>query len=129
MRPVRALLPLLFCLSALWLAAVPAVGGESQQVFAHLFTVPTVLPGGADAAEQTAALRTWLAETFGGFTRLGAGEGGWKNEEGHLETEANTTYLVTAPRDVSKEIAARLTRDFGVRIPYVLVFPAAVSAK
>lgn len=126
MRLFRALL-LPLCLLALCLAAGPAAGGESQQVFAHLFMVPTVLPGGEDAAGQTAVLRTWLAETFGGFTRLGTGEGGWKNEEGRLETEANATYLVTAPRDVSKELAARLRQDFGVRAPYVLVFPAALS--
>ena len=126
MRCVRALL-LPFCLVAACLTAVPATAAPSQQVFVHLFTVPTVLPGGEDAAGQTATLRAWLAETFGGFTRLGTGEGGWKNEQGRLETEANTTYLVTAPRDVAKEIEERLRRDFGVRVPYVLVFPAAVS--
>ena len=129
MRPVRALLLSLPCLLAMWLAAVP-VAAESQQVFAHLFTVPAALPDGGDSAAQVSALHAWLAETFGGYTRLApGGEGGWKNETGVVETEVNTAYLVTAPRDVSKDIAARLARDFGMRVPYVLTFPAALYAK
>ena len=125
MRPIRV-----FCLLlALCLSASAAAVAETQQVFAHLFTVPTSLPEGGDVAAQTTALQAWLAETFGGYTRFGPGEGGWKNESAAIETEANVTYIVTAPRDVSKDIAARLARDFAVRVPYVLVFPAALCVK
>lgn len=106
---------------------LPLAAAASQQpVVAHLFLVPAKLADGRDAAPQTAALEAWLAETCGGYTRLGPGRGGWKNETGHLETEANAAYLVTAPRDVAAAIARRLTRDFGVRVPYVLTFPAGV---
>ena len=97
---------------------------DTEQVFAHLFVVPAALADGASALAAAAALETWLAETYGGYTRLGAGVGGWKNEVGQIETEANAIYLTTAPRDVSKDIAARLAGDFGVRVPYVLVLPA-----
>ena len=122
MRPaLRFALP--SCLLVLFLAAVPAWAG-STPVVAHLFLVPTALPNGRDAAPVLAGLETWLTGTCGGFTRLGTGHGGWRNEQGQAETEANAAYLVTAPRDLSRDIAARLTRDFGVRVPYVLVFPA-----
>lgn len=111
------------------LSTVATAGTESQQVFAHLFTVPAALPGGEDTADRLPSLEAWLAETFGGYTRFGPGQGGWKNETGQVEIERNTTYLVTAPRDFSKEIAARLAGDFGVRVPYVLVLPAGLFAK
>lgn len=105
-----------------WTAA-PALA-DTQQAFAHLFVVPADIPGDGNAAERLIAFESWLAESFGGYTRLGPGGGGWKNETGTVETEGNTVYLTTAPRDFSKEIAARLVRDFGMRVPYVLVFPA-----
>jgi hypothetical protein len=110
-------------LVALCARPVPAVA-DTEQVFAHLFIVPAALADGSDAGPATAGLEAWLAETYGGYTRLGAGAGGWKNEVGQVETEANAAYLTTAPRDVSKDIAARLAQDFGVRVPYVLVFSA-----
>jgi hypothetical protein len=127
-HPLRRLV--LCLLLAAFCAAAPApVRAQTQQVFAHLFAVPTVMPDGGSPAERTAALESWLAESFGGYTRLGAGVGGWKNETGQVETENNAVYLVTASRDYTKEIAARLGQDFGVRVPYVLVFPAGLFAK
>jgi hypothetical protein len=102
---------------------------ETRQVFAHLFVVPTELPDGGNILERTATLEAWLAESFGGYTRLGPGGGGWKNEKGQVETEANAIYLTTAGRDFSKEIAARLEQDFSVRVPYVLVLPAGFFVK
>ena len=113
----------LACLSL----ATPA-RAEVVEVFAHLFVVPAALADGADAAPVLPAFEAWLAQTFGGYTRMGSGAGGWKNETGQIETEANTVYLTTANRDSSKEIAARLVQDFGVRVPYVLVLPAGAFA-
>ena len=95
-----------------------------MQVFAHVFIVPAALADGSDAAARLPDFEAWLAETFGGYTRLGTGGGGWKNETGQVETEVNTTYLTTAGRDCSKDIAARLVQEFGMRVPYVLVVPA-----
>jgi hypothetical protein len=118
----------LACLCGLLAAAAPA-GPPAQPVTAHLFLVPVTLPDGRDAAERLAGLEAWLAEAFGGYTRLGTGHGGWQNEAGRVETEANAAYLVTAPRDVSRDIGDRLTRDFGVRVPYVLAFPAAMFVR
>lgn len=117
------------CLAFLLVAAASLAGAETRQVFAHLFTVPTDGSGGTDAAAKMPAFEAWLAETYGGYTRLGSGGGGWKNESGQVEVEGNTAYLTTADRDVSKEIAARLVRDFGERVPYVLVFPAGMFVK
>lgn len=115
----------LACCLALALCCLAATArAESRQVFAHLFTVPTDHVDGGDAALKLPALETWLVQSFGGYTRLGAGDGGWKNEQGQTETQANAVFLVTANRDVSKELAARLSHDFGERLPYVLVFPA-----
>lgn len=112
----------------LFLLLTAALSGPARadtvQVFAHLLAAPVVLPDGSDAAPRLATFETWLAETYGGYTRLGSGTGGWKNESGQIETEANATYLITANRDASKDIAARLVQDFGMRVPYVLVVPA-----
>ena len=101
---------------------------DTEQVFAHLFIVPAALADGSEAAPQVPAFEAWLAETYGGYTRLGAGAGGWKNETGQIETEDNTIYLTTAGRDCSKDIAARLVQVFGMRVPYVLVLPAGAFA-
>ncbi len=114
---------------ALVLAWAGPTRADSVQVFAHLFVVPAMLPDGTPADSQVLRLESWLTDAFGGFTRLGQGLGGWKNERGQVETEPNTAYLVTAPRDFSKEIAGRLDRDFGVRVPYVLALPAGLFAK
>lgn len=124
----RALLPLLCLLALLWCPSASA-GAETRQVFAHLFTIPTDGLGGDDASARMPAFEAWLTDSFGGYTRLGPGGGGWKNETGQVETEGNTVYLATADRDVSKEIAARLVSDFGERVPYVLVFPAGLFVK
>ena len=121
MRHVRSLL-LLGLLVLLSATAVQAA--QSRMVFVHFFLVPTTLADGTGAAEKRPAFETWLTATYGGFTRLGQGAGAWKNAKGQVETEANTAYLVSTHRDVSKDIAARLTADFGVREPYILVFPA-----
>lgn len=123
---LRFLLPGLLVLAICTAAPVRA---DTGQVFAHLFTVPSELPGGGDASQRTTELEAWLTESFGGYTRLGTGRGGWKNETGQVETETDTVYLTTAPRDFSKEIAGRLEHDFGVRVPYVLVFPAGIFVK
>ena len=104
---VRHFLTALLLLGLLAARPLPAAA-DTEQVFAHLFVVPAALADGSSALAAVAALEAWLAETYGGFTRLGAGVGGWKNETGQVETEANAVYLTTAPRDVSKDIAARL---------------------
>jgi len=124
----RLQLPAL-CLFALIACAATSARAETRQVFAHLFAVPTDITGGMDASEKMPAFEAWLTESFGGYTRLGSGGGGWKNEAGQVETEGNTVYLTTADRDFSKEIAARLAHDFGERVPYVLVFPAGLFVK
>mgnify|MGYP001233706570 CR=1 FL=1 len=128
MRPVIARLVLLACLAA---ALAPAAVGatESRQVFVHLFLVPATLADGTDAKGRLPDFEAWLTATYGGYTRLGQGAGGWKNESGQVETETNTAYLVSTSRDDSKDIAARLTEDFGVRVPYVLVFSAGQYVK
>lgn len=108
--------------------AAPVTGLPTAPVVAHLFLVPARLPDGADAAPRLAGLEAWLAEAFGGYTRLGPARGGWKNERGVIETADNLAYLVTFSRDVSGEIAGRIARDFGERVPYVLTFPAGVFA-
>ncbi len=97
---------------------------ENRQVFAHLFTVPTDLPDGGDDSMKLPGFEGWLAQSFGGYTKLGSGDGAWKNEQGQVEIQGNVVYLVTAARDVSKDLATRLAADFGERQPYILVFAA-----
>ncbi|WP_300161384.1 hypothetical protein [Solidesulfovibrio sp.] len=121
---LRATLRLLCCLALASACLAGTARAESRQVFAHLFTVPADLPAGGDASARIPALEEWLAGSFGGFTRLGSGDGGWKNEQGKIEIQGNVVYLVTANRDYAKEIAARLVADFGERMPYILVFAA-----
>jgi hypothetical protein len=121
---VRLGIRALFVLAILACCAVGPAGAGTKQVYVHLFTVPTDLPGGGGITRVLPDFEVWLAESFGGYTRLGAGDGAWKNEQGQIEAQGNTVYLVSADRDASADIAARLTRDFGERAPYMLVFPA-----
>ncbi|WP_428565887.1 MAG: hypothetical protein ACP59X_05450 [Solidesulfovibrio sp. DCME] len=116
-RVLCCLLLAAFCLAT-------TARAENRQVFAHLFTVPTDLPGGGDDSTKLPGFESWLVQSCGGYTKLGPGNGGWKNEQGQVEVQGNVVYLVTAPRDVSKDLAARLTSVFGERQPYILVFPA-----
>ena len=119
-----ALAGLVGSLAAVGLALVWRASRVINFAAGDLGIVPATLADGSDAAPRVPEFEAWLTETYGGYTRLGAGAGGWKNETGQIETEANAVYLTTAPRDVSKDIAARLAGDFGVRVPYVLVLPA-----
>lgn len=126
---MRLMLRCWLTLCVLVLAAAPALARPGAgPVVAHFFLVPARLPDGRDAAPRLAALEDWLAESFGGYTRLGPARGGWKNERGQVETADNLAYLVSFSRDVSGEIAARIGRDFGERVPYVLTFAAGASA-
>lgn len=124
---MRLVLRCWLTLCVLVLAAAPVTARQgAEPVVAHVFLVPARLPDGGDAASRLADLEAWLAEAYGGYTRLGPARGGWKNERGQVETADNVAYLVSFSRDVSGDIAARLTRDFGERVPYVLTFPAGV---
>ena len=120
---VRLGIRALCVLAILACCAVGPAGAGTQQVYVHLFTVPTDIPG-SDITKVLPDFEVWLTESFGGYTRLGAGDGAWKNEQGRIEAQGNTVYLASADHDASADIAARLTRDFGERAPYVLVFPA-----
>lgn len=64
----------------------------------YLFVVPEQLPSGESSAAQQARLETWLAETAGGYTRLGDVQGGWKAPDGAIITERNLLYLVSIPK-------------------------------
>lgn len=124
MRHMLARCVLLLALCSLVPAAPPATAASAKRVIVHFFTVPVTLPDGTPAKARLAELETWLTETCGGYTKLGQAVGGWKNEAGQTESETNIAYLVSSPRDVSAALAARLHKDFGERVPYVLTFPA-----
>ena len=121
---VRLGIRALFVLAILACCAVGPAGAETKQVYAHLFTVPTDIPDGKDITKVLPEFEVWLTESFGGYTRFGAGDGAWKDAQGQIEAQGCTVYLVSADRDAAKDIAARLMRDFGERAPYMLVFPA-----
>ena len=104
-----------------------AAAAQGQPVLAHVCIIPSPAPGPEGGKDRVAAFEAWLCRRFGGFTRLGQGRGGWTNEQGKPETETNAVYLVTTGSDVSAELAKRIKRDFDVRVPYVLVFPAALT--
>ena len=116
----------LFCalgLIFLVLGAGTGLAGDSP-VYVHYFAAPLRLPDNRSAGAQLSRLRKQLVELAGGYTEQGRGLGGWKNEKGRLETQAVLTFLVSADRDLSAEIAALLARDFKEREPYVLVWQA-----
>ena len=68
----RRFLAALLLLGLLGAWPLPA-SADTEQVFAHLFVVPAALADGSSALAATASLEAWLAETYGGYTRLGAG--------------------------------------------------------
>lgn len=121
-RPLRHAIPLLVLL--LCLAPLQPSLADDGPVLAHLCVIPSPTPQSDADGKRQEAFETWLCRRFGGFTRLGRGRGGWIEEAGRQETETNAVYLVTTTGDTSRELAERIARDFAVRVPYVLVFPA-----
>ncbi len=115
---------LLAALCAVAFPSVPNAEEKSGVVVVHYFVVPSVLPGGVNAAERLPALRMFLSKLAGGYTQLGMTQGGWVNPKGGLETERNISFLVSAEKDVSKEIAAYLDRHFPAKARYLLVWDA-----
>ncbi|MFZ5812614.1 MAG: hypothetical protein ACOY4F_11270 [Thermodesulfobacteriota bacterium] len=101
-------------------------GGQAvqaaEQVYIHFFVVPRVLPGGKEAAEKYPGLRAFLAKTAGGYTQLGACDGGALLPSGEVRTAGNTCFLVSASHDLSDEIATHLKANFGEKTPYVVVW-------
>lgn len=110
--PVRATVP-----NAAWEGAV-------EPTLVHFFVVPLVLPDGRDAAEKFPDLKRFLIKLAGGYTQLGAAEGGWLDPRGQVETERNVTFMVAAPRDISAELVGHLKTAFKVREAFVLVYEA-----
>ncbi|MDQ7832958.1 MAG: hypothetical protein RDU30_14600 [Desulfovibrionaceae bacterium] len=107
---------------------VPAQGQgtvvqASEQVVIHFFVVPRVLPGGKEAAGKFPDLRKFLAKTAGGYSQLGSCDGGSLLPSGEVRAETNICFMVSAPRDVSAEIAAYLKTHFENKSPFVLSWP------
>jgi hypothetical protein len=108
-------------------AQTPAPGAEAvqaaEQVVVHFFVVPRVLPGGKEAAGKFPDLRKFLARTAGGYTQLGSCDGGALAASGEVRSETNICFMVSAPRDMSTEIAAYLKTHFENKSPFILTWP------
>jgi len=124
----RALIPalsaLVVCAAVLLLAPQSRAMEKPGAVTVHFFLVPAVLPDGTDSAPALPALRLFLAKLAGGYTELGAGSGGYLDDKGELVKEDNIAFVVSAPKDVSKEIKAYLEENFPQDLHFILVWKA-----
>ncbi len=104
---MRTLRPGLIGLLALLLIATcvhPATAADSAgQLTCHFFVIPAAadIQGG----ESTLiAFKTELAKLAGGFTALGQASGGMIAANGTLETDNHLAFVVSSPKDLSKDI-------------------------
>ena len=110
------------------LAQAPGAGTGDQtlqaaeQVVVHFFVAPRVLPGGKEAAMKFPDLRRFLAKIAGGYTQLGSCDGGVLAASGEVRSETNVCFMVSAPSDLSTEIAAYLRTHFETKSPFVLTW-------
>ncbi len=116
----------LFLCAALVLRAPGVCLAEENAapVTVHFFLVPAVLPDGSDSSPGLPALRLFLAKLAGGYTELGAGSGGYLDEKGELVKEDNHAFLVSADKDLSKDIRSYLEKNFPQSMHYILVWKA-----
>jgi len=92
---------------------------DSTEVHVHFLVVPQGVSGGGDLYSALIGFKQEVAQLAGGYTELGTSSGG-ALEQGELVQELNYSFLVSADSDISAELAALVSKWFGVGQPFVL---------
>ncbi len=97
---------------------------EPDKMYIHFFVAPKQMTDEMSAEEQIQALRLWLAQEAGGYTEFSEAPGGWLDGEGHLQTEEQAAFLVSAFLNLKKPILQYMIQNFGQNQPYVILWNA-----
>lgn len=96
----------------------------ASEVFVHFVVVPSKTRGDRDIHKALDDLKFFFAELAGGYTHLGPSDGGYLPPDGKLEKNANYSFLVAAPKEVTREIEAYILEHFETEKPYILIWKA-----
>lgn len=108
-------------LLAMFLAAPVQAASE---VFVHFIVVPTRTNDGRDIDKALDDFKQHLAELAGGYTFLGATDGGYLPPGGKLQKNKNYSFMVAAPQNITRDIEIYIRKHFDTPKPYVLVWKA-----
>ena len=97
----------------------------ASDVFVHFIVVPSKTNHGRDIEKALDDLKQHLAELAGGYTFLGATEGGYLPPGGKLQNNQNYSFMVAAPQNITRDIEAYIPKYFDTQKPYILVWKAA----
>lgn len=119
---MKKLTCVLFVLSFLMTLAAGATLGHAGQVYIHFIVVPSQTQDGTSLDKSLEDFRQMLAQTAGGYTYLGTGDGGTLLSGGQIEKGVNASFIVSAPKNLTEEIEAWVPRHFGNEKPFILVW-------
>ena len=113
----------LICIIVL-IPALFIVGNSKAEsdVFIHFIVVSNTPAEGMEISESLAFLKKKLVELAGGYTYLGATQGGWLPPGGKLDEESNHSFLVSAPKNVTAELEKSISSLFKMQKPFILVW-------
>lgn len=113
-----AIIGLGFVLALMW--ALPASAGAKTYI--HFLVVPDQARDGVKIDQALADFKRELIKLAGGYTLLGRSSGGALHPGDQLKTENNYSFLVSADRDISAELAKYISQHFKTDRPFVLVW-------
>ena len=97
----------------------------ASEVFVHFIVVPSKTNDGRDIDKALDDLKQYFAELAGGYTFLGATDGGYLPHGGKLQKNKNFSFMVAAPQNITRDIEIYIRKHFYTPKPYVLVWKAA----
>ena len=78
----------------------------ASEVFVHFIVVPSKTKDGRNIDKALDDLKQHFAELAGGYTFLGATDGGYLPPGGKLEKNKNYTFMVAAPQNITRKAAS-----------------------
>jgi hypothetical protein len=120
-KQMKALFGLLMAAVFLLAALAPTAPARAESgVWVHFMVISKDAAGGG--AEVMGKFQAKLAGLAGGYTYLGDGQGGYIPSGGKLQTEDNHSYIIAAPKNLSKELEALTAKFFPGQKPFILVW-------
>lgn len=94
---------------------------DQKPVYVHFIVLPKVLPGGGDSESAYKTFQAEMIMLAGGFSELGNSRGGSMHSDG-VAPRSNAAYIVSADKDISKQIKDVVQRLFGLERVFILVW-------
>ncbi|BCS86790.1 hypothetical protein [Pseudodesulfovibrio sediminis] len=103
------------------LFATGAFSAEPVPSYIHFVVVDSVLPDGSDSRDAVLAFEKEVIKLAGGFTEIGATRGG-ALEGDAVVPQKNISFMISADRDISRELKTLTTQLFGGRGGFILAW-------